>query len=336
MSSMFRNIGSAMTFGAMETAKAKQAREGYIERYGRHEERHGAYREFGTDTGERLEQLRKQAQQARETIIELEALSVDDQGNLQPGWFPLETSNRASGPRAGEREALLGGAVALAAGVGAPAAAWAAVGALGTASTGAATGGPSGAAATFGLTGVGLLAAAPVLGEEFWRSRQRERERLEAIQNAIQEIDEREAEMQEHHSRLESILPEIAPAIDGLAASATEAKTANDSRLVSIATMRSTLTAQCTKVADALQEATSAIDNVRGSREELRAISERSRDVTTAAAELQTESNRQEAAVNEETGRTAVVVNKLAAAIESADEIISKARLGGTDAAAGD
>ena len=69
-----------------------------------------------------------------------------------------------------------------------------------------------------------------------------------------------------------------------------------------------------------MQEATSAIELAQGSREELRAIGERSRDVTTAAAELQTESNRQEAAVNEETNRTTAVLNKLAAAIDTADE----------------
>ena len=355
MSSMFRNIGSAMTFGALETAKAKEAREAYIEWFGRHEERHQLYKDFVTQSAESLEELRKQAQRSRETIIDLGALSVDGQGNLQAGWFPLDASARASNPIAGEREAFLGGAGALAAGIGAPAAAWAAVGALGTASTGAAIGGLSGAAATsataawfgggavaagglgmaaapFALTGIGLLAAAPVLGVGFWRSRQKERDRLEAIQNSLQEIDDRETEMQEHRIRLESILPEISPAIDELATSATDAKSANDSRLASLATMRSTLTAQCARVADALQEATTAIDNAQGSREELRAISERSRDVTTAAAELQTESNRQEAAVNEENTRTAVIVNKLAAAIESADEIISKARMEGTDA----
>ena len=188
------------------------------------------------------------------------------------------------------------------------------------------------AAAPFALTGIGLLAAAPMLGVGFWRSRQKERDRLEAIQNGLREIDEREADMQEHRSRLESILPEISPAIDELAASATDAKAANDTRLASMATMRSMLAAQCDSVADALQETTKAINDARGSREELRAISERSRDVTTAAAELQTESNRQEVAVNEETSRTAVVVNKLAAAIQSADEIISRARLGGADA----
>ena len=132
--------------------------------------------------------------------------------------------------------------------------------------------------------------------------------------------------MQNHRSRLETILPEISPAIDELASSASDAKSANDSRLATISEMRSTLEAQCAKVAEALQETTSAIENVRGSRQELRAISDRSRDVTSAAAELQTESNRQESAVNEETNRTTAVLNKLAAAIETADEIISNSR----------
>ena len=46
MSSMFRNLGSAFTFGAVETTRAKEARERYIERYGRHEERCERYAEF--------------------------------------------------------------------------------------------------------------------------------------------------------------------------------------------------------------------------------------------------------------------------------------------------
>ena len=121
------------------------------------------------------------------------------------------------------------------------------------------------AAAPIALTGIGLLATVPGVG--FWRSGQRERDRLDAIQNSLQGIDEREAEMQGDRSRLESILPEISPAIDELAASATDAKSTNDSRLSSITTLRSTLTAQCASVADAPKKATSPIDNARGSRE---------------------------------------------------------------------
>ena len=58
--------------------------------------------------------------------------------------------------------------------------------------------------------------------------------------------------MQQRRNRLESILPEISPAIDELASSAVDAKSANDSRLSSISTMRSTLGAHCAKVAEAL------------------------------------------------------------------------------------
>ena len=349
MSSMFRNLGSALTFGAMETARAREARERYIDRYGRHEERHEDYTQFGAAANQTVEDLRKHAQTARETIIEVGALYVDDQGNLQGGWYPLEASTRAGATGAGDRGAILGGAATVAAGIGAPAAAWAAVGALGTASTGTAISGLSGAAATsataarfgggaaatFALTGIGLLAAAPVLGVGFWKSRQRERDRLDAIQQSTDEIEKREAEMQNHRSRLESILPEVAPAIDELASSAADAKSANDSRLATISELRSTLETHCARVAEALQETASAIENVRGSREEVRVISDRARDVTSAAAELQTESNRQETAVNEETNRTTAVLNKLAAAIETADEIISTARTEGTDTADG-
>ena len=325
MSSMFRNLGSAVTMGAMETTRAKGAREGYIDRYSRHEERHEAYKEFVNEASRSLEDLRKQAQIARESMIDLEAVAVDGEGNLQTGWYPLEGSTRANTAEGGERGALLGGAGTVAADIGTPAKAWAAVGVLGTAPTGAAISGLSGAAAPFALPG--LLATATLLGVDFWKSKQKERDRLDTIQQSTDDIEQREAEMQNHRNKLESILPEISPAIDELALSATDAKSANDSRLLTLSAMRSTLAAHCTKVADVLQETTMAIENARGSREELRVISDRSRDVTSAAAELQTESNRQEAAVNEETNKTTAVINKLAAAIETADELISSARV---------
>ena len=358
MSSMFRNLGSALTFGAMETVRAKEARERYIERYGRHEERCERYRGFADGAFQQLEDLWREAQRGREVIVEIGALSVDDKGNLQAGWYPLETPPRAIAAEGGDRAAVLGAAGVVAAGIGAPAAAWVAVGALGTASTGAVISGLSGAAATsataawfgggavaagglgmaaapFALTGIGLLAAAPALGLGFWRSRLKERERLDSIRKNTEEIELRETEMQNHRNRLESILPEVSPAIDELASSAADAKSANDSRLASISVMRFTLATQCAKVAEALQETTNAIENAQGSREELMAISDHSRDVTSAAAELQTESNRQESAVNEETNQTTAILNKLAAAIETADEIISKARMDGTDTTAG-
>ena len=341
MSSMFRNLGSAMTFGAMETTKAKEARENYIERYGRHEEGFERYRELADEAFQKLEELWRGAQRGRQVIVETGALFADEDGNLQPGWYPEEASPPASVAGGGTTGASLRGAETVAAGVGAPAAAWVTVGALGNAPSGAATGGLSRAAAAaggtgvaaapFALTGIGLLATAPVLGEGFWKSRQKERDRLDAIGRGIEEIEQREAEMQDHRSRLESVLPEVSPVLNELASSATDAKSANDSRLDKITEMRTTLAAHCVRVTEMLQETTNAIENARGSRGDLKQISDRSRDVTSAAAELQTESNRQESAVNEETNRTTAVLNKLAAAIATADAIISTARTEGTD-----
>ena len=137
--------------------------------------------------------------------------------------------------------------------------------------------------------------------------------------------------MQNHRSKLETILPQISPAINELASSAADAKPANDSRLAALSVMRSTLSTHRAKVAEVLEETASAIENARGIREDLKEISDRSRDVTSAAAELQTESNRQEAVVNDETYRTTAVLNKLATAIATADGIISTVRKEGTD-----
>ena len=108
MSSMFRNLGSALTFGAMETARAKEARERYIERYGRHEERYERYKEFTDGAFQKLEELWREAQRGREVIVEIGALSVDKKGNLQAGWYPLEAPTRANAAGGGDRSAVLG------------------------------------------------------------------------------------------------------------------------------------------------------------------------------------------------------------------------------------
>ena len=317
---MFRNIGSALTMGGVETTKAKEARERYFETCGRHEETYGAYKEFVDEAAGRLEGLWREAQRARQVVIDTGALYVDAEDVLQVGWYPLQENVRSG----------TGADSAITAAQGSRAITWVSVGSLGSSSTRGAMGSLSGpGAVAFAVTGFSALEAAQFLSVEFFRSRQRERERLESIEQAAGAIKQRESEMQQHRNRLESILPEISPAIDELASSAVDAKSANDTRLASISTMRSTLGAHCAKVSEALQEATSAIENAQGNREELRNISERSRDVTTASAELQTESNRQEAAVNEETNRTTIVLNKLAAAIDTADDLISNAKVEG-------
>ena len=311
--SMFRNLGSALTLGSIETAVVKRARETYMDRCARHEESHAAYMKFVDDAAYSFEGLRKQAQIGRETIIETGALSADDEGNLQLGWYHLEVSPPARDP---------GGGGEIEGGIGSPAATWAAIGALGV----TAINGLSRAAAdSFVLNGICALEAAPVLGMDFWKSRQRERERLESIQQGTDAIERREAEMQDHQSQLEANLPNISPVIDQLEASVTETKSANDSRLLSIAHMRTELTSHCAKVAETLEETTKAIENNHGSREQLRAIGENSNDVTLAAAALQSETRRQGEAVLGETNKTTESINRLSAAIQTADNMISKA-----------
>ncbi len=315
---MFRNIGSALTMGGVETAKAKEAREKYIERCGRHEETYGAYKEFVAEAAGRLEDLWREAQQAQQVVIDTGALRVDADGVLQVGWYPRQENVRTEADPD------------ITAAQGSRAITWVTVGSLGSSSTRGSMSSLSGpGAVAFSVTGFGALETAHFLSVDFFRLRQRERERLESIEQATEAVGEREGEMQQHRSRMDSSLPEISPAIDELASSAVDAKSANDTRLASISTMRSTLGAHCAKVAEALQEATNAIENEQGNREELRNISERSRDVTTASAEMQTESNRQEAAVNEETNRTTIVLNRLAAAIDTADDLISDAKVEG-------
>ena len=113
--SMFRNIGSALTMGGLETTRSKEARESYIERCGRHEESYKSYKEFVDDSARRLEELWREAQRGRELVIETGALYADGEGNLQAGWYPLQESPRSSAGVAGEPNANSGDAGGIAA-----------------------------------------------------------------------------------------------------------------------------------------------------------------------------------------------------------------------------
>ena len=136
--------------------------------------------------------------EAQEALIKSGAIEIDEDGNVIPGWYKsgagyedhrVETADN-SGVTAG------GGAAAIAGAMGAPAAAWMAVGTFGMASTGAAIGGLSGAAATsataawfgggavaagglgiaaapFVLSGIGIVAGVSILGVAALVSRNR-------------------------------------------------------------------------------------------------------------------------------------------------------------------
>ena len=343
-----RDIGATLSFGAMETTKAKEARERYTARYERHEERHGKYENFVYEVQRDLEKMMSHARLGREAINETGAISVDEGGNIQQGWLNLEAARKTAQTANGEVNAITGAAGTIATAIGAPAAAWAAVGALGTASTGAAIGGLSGAAATsataawfgggavaagglgmaaapFALTGMGLLAAAPMLGIGFWKSRQRERERLEAIATAEKEISDTERKMTEQQRRLEAVLPQVAPILERLESTTKDTKSANSSRLASIELMRTTLTAEALRVAELAESTAEQIDKSTGTREEMQAIADQASKVTEASRKLSTEASRQQENVNGKTERTTENIEQLAEALEDAEQLIRKA-----------
>ena len=128
-------------------------------------------------------------EEARKTLIDTGALAVDKTGNIEAGWYKGgEGYEDQTVQGVGNSEVWAGGGATAAIGaIGVPAAAWTAVAAFGTASTGAAIGGLSGAAATsataawfgggavsagglgvvaapFVLSGIGIVAGVGILG----------------------------------------------------------------------------------------------------------------------------------------------------------------------------
>lgn len=345
----FRDIGAAMSFGAMETTKAKDARERYETRCDRYSDRLGRYETFIRTALPKFQQLQSKASEGRETIIATGALVIDPQGRLQTGWYYAGmvdiNSIRDGGGRAA---ALAGGAGAIAAAIGAPATAWTAVGILGTASTGAAISGLSGAAATsataawfgggavaagglgmaaapFALTGIGALAMAPVLGIGFLKSKRKEKERLDAISEQTAEINAAEREMNERQRHLESIIPQIAPAVDQLQTATVETKSADADRRAKIEDMRTELSAECAKIGELTQVISDTIQASTGTRDENAVMTAQSQRVASVAAELHSAAEKHESIVNQAIDETVEKIETLMQAIHDADNIIQQA-----------
>ena len=176
-------------------------------------------------------------EEAKNAIIESGALEVDQDGKIKAGWYKsdagyedrkVETAD-SSGVAAG------GGAVAIAGAMGVPAAAWMAVGAFGTASTGAAIGGLSGAAATsataawfgggavaagglgiaaapFVLSGIGIVAGVSILGVAALVSRNRSSNQNEKnMQDANKTMKEAMRRMECNASKLKTLADQANP-----------------------------------------------------------------------------------------------------------------------------
>lgn len=346
---IFRDFGAALSFGKMETTKAKDARERYEARCDGYSERLGRYKNFISTTLPKFQRLQAKAREGREAIIATGALEVDPQGKLQMGWYYAGMADingiRDSG---GTAAALAGGAGAFAAAIGAPAAAWTAVGVLGTASTGAAISGLSGAAATsataawfgggavaagglgmaaapFALTGIGALAMAPVLGIGFLKSKRKEKERLDAVSEKTTEIDTAEREMNERQRHLETVIPQIAPAVDRLQTATVETKSADATRREKIEAMRTELSIECARIGELTQVIGDTIRATTGARDENATLTEQSQRLASTATELHSAAEKHEGIVNQAIDETVEKIETLAQAIHDADNIIQQA-----------
>ena len=226
-----RNLGAALTMGAMATTKLKEAQERYQTRLEHHQSMAAEFNSLCENVINNFEEMNGNWNQAKQTLINLGALNVSGSGTLEYGWFKRTDSPEGQASESGHSyaERIGGSTVSIGATIGAPVIAWSMVGALGTASTGAAIGGLSGAAATsataawfgggavaagglgmaaapFALSGIGLVVGLPIhilVGSKL--AGRSERKVIGKIHDQTERIVTREALFQRYQASLNDI-----------------------------------------------------------------------------------------------------------------------------------
>ena len=195
-------------------------REEFDQRVNRHYEKAQEYVECLASARTTFHCMAQAYEEAVQTIIASGALTVNQAGNIQAGWYDFDGQDPKQFSAMGARGVgLAGGAASIAAALGAPAAAWTLVGSFGTASTGAAIGGLSGAAASsataawfgggslavgglgmaaapFVLTGIGAVAGVAVLGAAVTIARSRNNRNQQDIDDTGRKMDIAEERME--------------------------------------------------------------------------------------------------------------------------------------------
>lgn len=174
-----RDLGAALSLGLAATTKQKEAEAKYETRQGLHRGKIDSFNQLHERTIHKMVELATSWNEGKEVILKSGALTVDPEGNLAPGWFSITGAGDVQIPEGGNRKSAaiaIGSLPSVAALLGAPAAAWTAVGAFGTAVTGTSIGALSGAAAVTataswfgragiaGAAGLGMRAAPAALG----------------------------------------------------------------------------------------------------------------------------------------------------------------------------
>lgn len=232
--SLRRNLGAALTMGAMATTKLKDAQSDLQTQHERYQSADDEFCKLYERTVSKFKEMNQAWDNAKEEMIKSGALRVSDSGTLEYGWLNTvsPSGRQESETRRNLAEGVGGSVASIGATVGAPVLAWTMVGALGTASTGAAIGGISGAAATsataawfgggavaagglgmaaapFALSGIGVIVGLPIhiaIGAKV--AGRSERKNLEKIEDQKKLITARSAHIKKHESPLDRILPE--------------------------------------------------------------------------------------------------------------------------------
>ena len=157
-----RDLGAALTMGLSVTTKHKEAETAHEKRKDAHQRRVSTFNEELHRTASSIQRLDGEYTSGRDVLIGSSAMIVDDQGNVNYGWYrPVEGSTM--GIHSSDRnQAIVGSLPAFGVFVGAPALTWTLVGALGTAATGTAISTLSGAAA--GAASAAWIGRAATLG----------------------------------------------------------------------------------------------------------------------------------------------------------------------------
>ena len=222
--------------GRMATTKLKEAETDLQTQLKRCQYIYDDFRALNKRTGNKLEEMKQAWDKAKQVTITSGALQVSDSGTLEYGWLnPVTPAGIQELENQGNpAERIAGSAASIGATIGAPVVAWTMVGALGTASTGAAISGLSGAAATsataawfgggavaagglgmaaapFALSGIGLVMGLPIhlaIGAKV--AGRSERKTLEKIKEQKRLIITKLYHIKRHESCLNQIYREAA------------------------------------------------------------------------------------------------------------------------------
>ena len=220
-----RDAGAALSMGMSTTTKHKDAERAYKERKAQHDPAVTRFNELVIRTYEAVDALEGQYLSARDALISTGALTIDETGNVNYGWYRPFDAAHANDDGPDLKQSAIGSVPAFATAVGAPAAVWTLAGALGTAGTGVAISALSGAAAgaataawigraaTLGLGGMtaGRVALGPIalaslpvqaaIGAKI--AGNRERKAIAKYDAAMTEIERREAIVSQHTPSLQ-------------------------------------------------------------------------------------------------------------------------------------